>query len=422
MNKTILCFSIGLLTCISTKGANEKIIVIDEGTWQADNARLTLFEDGKIVSNQWFRDCNGFKLGDTPTDIVTINDNLIAIALNTSNMIQLIDASGKSTGVIEDIPSVRKLASDGNYIFATSYAHSCSTEEGEKEFTKGFVAKIDPASMKILSACEVGYEPEGVVYRNGYLFVGNSGGYSFQEDHDFETTLSVVDAETMTIKTSIDTGCKNLYGGISLADKYLCINAAGDYSSTPASGIIVDTDKAISDPAESFTVIPYPVTYSTATTDGLFYVIGTQYSYATGKNEVNYLTLNPEIIMESKGKEGISTTLPGTIASDIEAMTAPYDIYCNPYSGYIYATDAENYASAGKLYQWTPEGKLNGVFTTYINPGHIMALNGGDSGVEEIEDSLIPVAGSIYDLFGNRVTEPQKGNIYIINGNKIMFR
>lgn len=70
--------------------AQEKIILLDEGNWQADNGRISYFEDGKVVSNKWFRDNNGYKLGDTPNDIIQINDNLIAIAINWSNIVQFI--------------------------------------------------------------------------------------------------------------------------------------------------------------------------------------------------------------------------------------------------------------------------------------------------------------------------------------------
>ncbi|MDE6715843.1 MAG: hypothetical protein K2J74_05085, partial [Muribaculaceae bacterium] len=48
----------------------ERIILLNEGNWQADNGKISYFEDGKIISNQWFRDINGMKLGDTPNDII----------------------------------------------------------------------------------------------------------------------------------------------------------------------------------------------------------------------------------------------------------------------------------------------------------------------------------------------------------------
>ena len=67
--------------------AQERIILLNEGNWQSDNGKISYFEDGKIVSNQWFRDANKRKLGDTPNDIIQINEDLIAITINWSNII-----------------------------------------------------------------------------------------------------------------------------------------------------------------------------------------------------------------------------------------------------------------------------------------------------------------------------------------------
>ena len=47
--------------------AQEKLILLNEGMWQADNGRVTYFENDHVVSNQWFRDKNGMKIGDTPS-------------------------------------------------------------------------------------------------------------------------------------------------------------------------------------------------------------------------------------------------------------------------------------------------------------------------------------------------------------------
>lgn len=88
----------------------ERIILLNEGNWQADNGRITYFEDGKVVSNQWFRDVNGYKLGDTPNDIIAVNDSLIAIAINWSNIVQFIKPDGKAVAATEDVPNNRKLA------------------------------------------------------------------------------------------------------------------------------------------------------------------------------------------------------------------------------------------------------------------------------------------------------------------------
>lgn len=105
-------------------------------------------------------------------------------------------------------------------------------------------------------------------------------------------------------------------------------------------------------------------------------------------------------------------------------MSSPYGIYVNPYTGYIYATDAGMFASSGKLYQWSPLGKLLGSFGTYINPGHFLALkpDGYIGGVNEIIADATDESDSYYNLQGIRVTNPIPGQLYIQKGKKIIYR
>ena len=192
----------------------EKILILNEGNWQADNGKLTYFEDDHVVSNEWFREKNGYKLGDTPNDIIQINDTLIAIAINWSNIIQFIRPDGTAVAATENVPNNRKLASDGRYVYVSSYGHECETIDGMKAFTKGYVAKIDITNFKVVAATEVGYEPEGIALYDGHIFVANTGGYAFQEPHEYETTVSILNAETMQLVKNVDTGTINLYGKI----------------------------------------------------------------------------------------------------------------------------------------------------------------------------------------------------------------
>ncbi|MDE6011775.1 MAG: hypothetical protein K2G91_03455, partial [Prevotella sp.] len=63
MAKKLISLIALLLILVPVTGfAQERIILLNEGNWQADNGKITYFEDGKIVSNQWFRDVNGMKL------------------------------------------------------------------------------------------------------------------------------------------------------------------------------------------------------------------------------------------------------------------------------------------------------------------------------------------------------------------------
>ena len=345
--KKKLFIIIALICAVSTTYAQEKIILLNEGIWQADNGKLTYFEDGRIVSNQWFRDVNGQKLGDTPNDIIQVNDNLIAIAINWSNIVQFITPEGKAVTATEDVPNNRKLATDGRYVYVTSYGHECGTANGYVSFTKGYVAKIDLSTFKVVATCEVGYEPEGIALYKGHLFVANTGGYAFQENHDYETTVSIIDANTMQLQRNVDTRQINLYGKMSQSGQYLCINSPGDYYDVPAATIIFDCEKALSGNDNCFVRLDYASTYSCTTLDGQFFAIGSRFSYYTNQYEFNYITIDPKEAMESDGTSGIEETLPGTMLSDIKRLGMPYGIYVNPYTGYMYATDAGSFAAAG---------------------------------------------------------------------------
>ena len=352
----------------------ERIIVCNEGLWQADNGCLTYFEDGKVISNQWFREKNGYKLGDTPNDIIQVNDNLIAIAINWSNIVQFISPDGKAVAATEAIPNNRRLCTDGNFVYVTSYGHECETVNGTKYFDKGFVAKIDISSFKVVATCEVGYEPEGIALYKGHLFVANTGGYAEQEsDHEYETTMSIIDAATMTFEKNIDTHVPNLYGEMSQSNRYLCINSPGDYYETAPCGLVFDCEKALTN-ENCFVVFNYPATYNTTTLDGKFLAIGSAFSYVTGEYEFSHLTIDPRLMIESNGQNGLEQTLPGTLKATFTNMEQPYGIYVNPYTGYIYGTDAGSFEGAGYLYQWLPNGELLGKHRVYINPGHFLAL------------------------------------------------
>ena len=98
---------------------NEKLIIVNEGLWQSNNGRLSYFENGNMVSNRWYEEINHHALGDTPSDIIQINDNLVAITVNGSNIVQFITPEGKDVAANEEIPNCRRLASDGKYVYVT---------------------------------------------------------------------------------------------------------------------------------------------------------------------------------------------------------------------------------------------------------------------------------------------------------------
>ncbi|MDE6692093.1 MAG: hypothetical protein K2K05_01775 [Muribaculaceae bacterium] len=337
----------------------DRIIVCNEGNWQSDNGQLSYY-DGKSgkLTNQWFRSINGIKLGDTPNDIIQVNDTLIAVAVNWSNIIQYIHPDGTACGATENVPNNRRMCTDGDYIYITSYAHKCGTQT----FEKGYVAKIDVCTKQVVTACETGWEPEGVRLYKGRLYVANTGGYAFSEKHDYETTVSVIDAEKMRVIKTIDTGKINLYGEMSQAGRYLCINSPGDYYTIPAATVILDCE------TDRCATFDFPCTYNT--TDGkLFYTVGSAFSYNTGAYEYYVKTIDPAKMTATDG------VFCHAITAKLKEIDSPYGLYLSPYTGYLYFTDARSFATAGYLYGYRQDGTpLFERQKVYINPSHILAI------------------------------------------------
>ncbi len=337
----------------------ENLIVCNEGNWQSDNGQLSYY-DGVTgqLTNKWFRQVNGIKLGDTPNDIIQVNDTLIAIAVNWSNIVQYIHPDGTACGATENVPNNRRMCTDGKYLYITSYAHKC----GNKTFTKGYVAKIDVNTKQVVATCEVGWEPEGIRLYDGKLYVANTGGYAFSEKHEYETTVQVVDAETMTTVKTIDTGAINLYGEMSQAGQYLCINSCGDYYDVSPKTIIVDCK------TNKVSTFDFPCTYNT--TDGSnFYTVGSAFSYYTGQYTYYIKTIDPVTLQVTDG------IYCDDITNKIKELTSPYEIYVSPHTGNVYFTDAGSYASAGELYGYRLDGTpLFSPQEVYVNPAHILAL------------------------------------------------
>lgn len=330
----------------------DRLLVLCEGLWGMDNSCIALV-DSAGVTDKWFRLHNpGMKLGDTGNDIILVNDTMVAVCVNWSNIIQYIHPDGTAIAATENIPNNRRLATDGDFLYCTSYADH------------GYVAKIDIRTKQVVDTCHTGYEPEGIAYYKGRLYVANTGGYSFQEkDHDYESTVSVIDAATMTELRRIDTGCINLYGTLSQSGQWLCINSAGDYYNTTPRTVVLNMED------EQFRVFDFPATYSCAH-DGRFYTIGSAFSYITNTYEYSMHTIELPSLTATEGLGQYASAQPV-----IEQMQAPYGLYLSPRTKHLFVSDARSYATNGYIYEFDASGQqLRRLLLKGINPAHFLSL------------------------------------------------
>jgi len=337
------------------------VYVLNEGGWGMNNASISRIDlKSGTVTNSWFSSVNGTDLGDVGNDII-VTDKYIIAAINGSNIIQFCDLQGKSVAQTEDVPSCRKLAVDGaqEYLYVTSYAND------------GYVAKIDLSTFKVVGTTNVGYEPEGVACYGSKVYVANSGGYAYTGTHDYEETISVIDAATMKEEKRVKTGLLNLYGAFVQNQKfprYILVNAAGDYYMNPAGSLIFDCE------SESVvSTFSFPSTYA-AQYDGVFYSIGSSFSYETYSYEYTFrkidMTLGYPYV--SEGLAPVGNSANDGIATAVKNMVAPYGLFITS-EGEVFVSDADNYSNRGSVYRFSKDGKQISKETVGVCPGHFAA-------------------------------------------------
>lgn len=345
-DEVIDCFT------IEQKGGVNDLYILNEGAWGSNNASLSRLEmvSGELTES-WYSDVNRSPLGDVGNDII-ITEDYIIIAVNSSNIIQVCDLEGKAVAQIEDIPNNRKLATDpaGDYLYVTSYAED------------GYVAKVDLTSFEVSSKTNVGYEPEGLAYYNGKLYVANSGGYAYTGTHGYEQSISVINAASMVELKRIDTGMLNLYGAFVQSDtepRYILVNAAGDYYMNPGGSFIFDCETE-----EVISRFETPATYA-CVRNGSFYSVGSEFSYTTYEYEYYFKTISVS--------NGNTTVKDGIISEYVEegikALGAPYGVYMSR-DGELFVSDAGNYVNKGSLVRFSADGSSSTKYVVGVCPGH----------------------------------------------------
>lgn len=329
-----------------------QVFILNEGCWGNNNASLSVYDPkNRQITNNLFSETNHKPLGDAGNDIIVTKDYII-VALGSSNIIQFCDHDGKAVAEIEAVPSNRKMVADpsGKFLYVSSYAND------------GSVYKIDLSSFQVKGIAKVGYEPEGIVWYDGQLFVANSGGYAFQGGHDYEDSISIVDPENMVEKRRISTGHINLYGSFLQSEKYpqyILVNSSGDYQEIPASSFIFDCKSCKIKEEFSF-----PATY-TAQHDGNYYILGSSFNYESSQYEY----ISSSIRMNPDGRASLEEwTIRG-----LGELTAPCGIFMTS-EGELMVGDAADYQSRGSIFHFDHNGELVARETAGVSPAHFVEL------------------------------------------------
>jgi len=315
------------------------LYLLNEGNYGSNKASLDYYN---YATGVYTRDIFGaanpevtLGLGDTGNDI-KIYGSKIYLVINGSNKLEILDGkTAKRVGKV-DIPNCRYVAFNKNFAYVTSY--------------EGYVAVIDTTALStIQTKITVGNQPDELAVVGSKLYVANSGGYNYP---DYNREVSVIDLNTNKEIKKIDVAI-NLHR--LKADKYgdLYVSSRGNYEDIPSNLYVIDTK---TDAVKK--VFNIPVSNFWINGDDAYI-----YSYNNSSQASAYIKINVEN----------ETILSNNFISDgtDSQISVPYGVAVDPFSGFIYVTDAKDYGSPGTLYCFDTSGKKKFSLITGDIPAHI---------------------------------------------------
>ena len=329
--------------------------LLNEGNMGSNKCTLDFYDYATgIYSKNIFPERNPEivqELGDVGNDMAIYGSRLWVV-VNCSNLVEVIDV--RTGWHIEQIsiPNCRSIAFKDNYAYVSSYAGPVEIDPNAR---LGYVAKIDTSSLEVIDTCTVGYQPEEMAIVGDYLYVANSGGYRVP---DYDNTVSVIDLHIFREIQKIEVA-PNLHRMEADAYGNIWVSSRGDYYDLPSMTFVINTqNNSVCDVLDLL-----PCTDMTLCGDSL-YVYSNTWNYFTQSSDVNYA------IVDVKTHQVVTRKF---ITDGTEQQFQnPYGIAVNPNTREIFVTDARDYVTPGKVYCFSPDGKLEWQANTGDIPSRIV--------------------------------------------------
>ena len=156
-----------------------RAFILNEGIYGMNNANVSFYNPitGEVMADVYSLQNEGKKLGDTGQDMIFYDCN-IYVVLNGSRYIARLNDNGVELAryaFAEELGDPRYMAAKDGKIYVTLYS--------------GNVARLDAETLALEKMVAVGYNPEQLVEKNGFLYVVNSG-------WGRDNRLSIIDLST----------------------------------------------------------------------------------------------------------------------------------------------------------------------------------------------------------------------------------
>ena len=322
--------------------------VLNEGVWGANNANITGFVYNEKNSTfesmgDIYLGINKQQLGDVANAMMEEDDN-IYVVLNGSKYVARLDLTIKEQARYtfpETEGAPRCIDVEDDYAYVTQYG--------------GQVSKLHIEDMTLVGTFKGGDNLEGIVEKNGKLYVANS----YKGINEYNKEVFVIDAKTMTLEKTIEV-VENPTKIYEINDKIYLISA-GNYEDVPGALQIIDTQNNM------VRTILNDVTKITEGHNGVIYGVRSTY-------DENWQPTNSFFLYSPKADEVSHTSFlkdaPSSLATDIIYM-----LEVDEETGFIYVGTSD-YTTNGTIYQFDQSGKFVQSFDSGgINPSAMVFMD-----------------------------------------------
>lgn len=313
--------------------------LLNEGNMGSNKCTLDYYSytDG-IYNRNIYADANPdvpMELGDVGNDMLLYGSRLYVV-VNCSNKIEVLDAATcRRIGQV-DMPNCRFAKGAGGHVYVTSYAGPVEITTEYRQ--RGYVARIDTATLQVTARCLTGYQPDGIEIVDNTIYAANSGGYMVP---NYEKTLSVIDMATMTETARVEVA-ENLSRLLADREGKLWIASRGDYTDIQPRLYCYDTRK-------QRLVADLDVGVGAMCLRGdSIYAVCNYWDETTMTKRSGYA------IIDTKRMEKVADTFI-TDGTDSE-IRQPYGIAANEVTGDLLVTDARNFVTPGRLHCYGADG------------------------------------------------------------------
>ena len=349
---------------------HQGVFQLNEGQMGTNSATLDFlrFANGHY-SRDVFRPDGGASLGDVGNDVAIIGDE-VWMVINNSGIVQVISKTDCSEIAAIQVPMPRNIAFDDTYAYVTSwngaYVTSTYIQDTEGNWVpqitdyknpKGVVYRINLETKQLdAQTVEVGYQPEGIAYDGGKLYVANSGGLQLPPDSNYGKTVSVIETDTFdSVETEVEVGVnpKNVIAG---GSNRIFVTSLGDYGANHSSLYYISTlTNRASKQADYVTAV--------SVCGNTVYGIGAENEF-DWEGPKNYFAW--KWTMTGRQQRLSSPAISGTALSGLCVLQSGDDLLW-------LVTDQGDYRNPGWMdFYW--KGEKSWSVTTGICPGHFAVL------------------------------------------------